>query len=76
MNSVMTVSGGQQSGLAIHIQVFVLFQTPLPSRLPDNTEQSSLRSKSRYLLVIRFNLHRSVYMSIPSSPTILPSWEP
>ena len=76
INSVMTVSGGQQKGSAIHIHVsitpgdgdgqgglacsdswghkdsdmterlnrteLILPQTPLPSRLPYNIEQSSL----------------------------------
>ena len=38
----MIVSGGQQRDSAIHIQVSILPQTPLPSRLSPNTEQSSL----------------------------------
>ena len=42
INRVVTVSGGQQRGSAIHIHVSFLPQTPLPSRLPHNTEQSSL----------------------------------
>ena len=36
------VSGGQQRDSAIHIHGSFLPQTPLPSRLPHNTEQSSL----------------------------------
>ena len=36
------VSGEQLRVSAIHIHVSVLPQTPLPSRLPDNIEQSSL----------------------------------
>ena len=40
--NVVIVSGGQQRDSAIHIHVSVLPQTPLPSRLPHNTEQSSL----------------------------------
>ena len=35
------VSGGQRRYSAIHIHVSVLAPTPLPSRLPPNTEQSS-----------------------------------
>ena len=47
----------------IHTQVSILLQTPLPSRLPQSTEQSSMS-----LLVIRVK-YRSVLMSIPSSLT-------
>ena len=36
----MIISGGQQSDPAIHTHVSILPQTPLPSRLPHNTEQS------------------------------------
>ena len=39
----MTVSDGQQRDSAIHIHVSILLQTPLPSRLPHNTEQSSFQ---------------------------------
>ena len=42
MNNVVIVSGEQRRDSAIHIHVSVLPQTPLPSRLPHNTEQSSL----------------------------------
>ena len=42
MNSVVIVSGEQQKDSAIHICVSILPQTPLPSRLPHNTEQRSL----------------------------------
>ena len=38
----MIVLGGQQRDSAIHIHVSILSQTPLPSRLPHNIEQSSL----------------------------------
>ena len=34
--------GGPQRDSAIHIHVSILPQTPLPSRLPHNIEQSSL----------------------------------
>ena len=37
----MIVSDGQQRYSAIHVQVSILPQTSLPSRLPYNTEQSS-----------------------------------
>ena len=42
----MIVSGEQQRGSAIYIHVSNLPQTPLPSRLPYNTEQSSLEHHS------------------------------
>jgi len=38
----VTVSGGQQRNSAIPIHVSILPQTPLPSRLPHDIEQSSL----------------------------------
>ena len=41
INNVVVVSGEQQRDSAIHIHVSVLPQTPLPSRLLHNTEQSS-----------------------------------
>ena len=42
INSVVIVSGGQQRDSAIHIQVSILPQTPLPSRLPRTIGKSSL----------------------------------
>ena len=42
INSVVIVSGGQRRDSAIHINVSILSQTLLPSRLPHNIEQSSL----------------------------------
>ena len=45
MNSVVVVSGGQQRGSAIDSHVSILPQTPLPSRLPHNIEQSSLENE-------------------------------
>ena len=38
----MIISGGQQRDSAIHIQVSILPQTPLPSRLPHTIGKSSL----------------------------------
>ena len=38
----MIVSGGQQRGSAIPIYLSILPQTPLPFKLPHNTEQSSM----------------------------------
>jgi len=45
MNCVVIVSGGQQRDSAIHSHVSILPQTPLPSRLPHNIEQSSLENE-------------------------------
>ena len=42
INNVVIVSGEQRRDSAIHIHVSILSSTPLPSRLPHNTEQSSL----------------------------------
>ena len=42
INNVVIVSGGQQRDSAIHTYVSILPQTPLPSRLSHNIEQSSL----------------------------------
>ena len=42
MNNVVIVSSRQQRDSAIHIHVSILPQTPFPSRLPHNIEQSSL----------------------------------
>ena len=39
---MLWVSGEQQKNSAVHIHVSILPQTPLPSRLPHNTEQRSL----------------------------------
>ena len=39
---VVIVSGEQRRDSAIHIPVSILPHTPLPSRLPHKTEQSSL----------------------------------
>ena len=41
-NNVVIVSGEQRKDSVIHIPVSILSQTPLPSRLPRNIEQSSL----------------------------------
>ena len=41
-NSVVIVSSEQWKDSAMHIHVSILPQTPLPSRLPHNIEQSSV----------------------------------
>ena len=44
MNNAVIVSGGEQSDLAIHTYVSILPETPFPTRLPHNIEQSCLCS--------------------------------
>ena len=41
-DNVVIVSGAEQRDSATHVPVSILPQTPLPSRLPHNIEQSSL----------------------------------
>ena len=41
MNNAVIIAGDQQRDSAIHRHVSILPQTPLPSRLPHNVEQSS-----------------------------------
>ena len=67
INNVVIVSDGQQRDSAIHIPVFILPQTSLPSRLHGH-EQSSL-GYSRTLWGIHFK-YSSVYMSIPNFLTV------
>ena len=50
----MVVSGEQQRNSAIHVHVSILPQTPLPSRLSYNIEQSSM--SSTYLRFKKFFL--------------------
>ena len=42
INNVVIVSSEKQRGSAGHMHVSILPQTALPSRLPHNTEQSSV----------------------------------
>ena len=64
MNDVVIVSGEQRRDSAIHIYIPILPQTPLPSSLPRDAEQSSLRLQQG--LVSHFK-HSRVCMSIPDS---------
>ena len=74
INNVVIVSGKQWRDSAIHIHVSILPQTPLPSRLTHNTEQSSMCCHRRFLLVIH-SKHSSVYMTFLKSPAIpSPPW--
>ena len=69
----MTVSGKQWRDSAVHIRVSILPQTPLPSRLPQNTEQSSMCCIIGPCWLTILNI--AVYMTIPNSLTI-PSHHP
>ena len=64
MDNIVIVSGAQQSDSAIHIHVSILPQTPLPSRLPHNIEQSSPRST-----VVFFGSHNAA--SLPQGSCFL-----
>ena len=63
----MIVSGRQQRDSALYIQIPILPQTLLPSRLPYAAEVHVLHSES--LLVAHFK-HSSVYLTTPNSLTI------
>ena len=63
----MIVSGRQQRDSALYIQISILPQTPLPSRLPYGAEAHVLHSES--LLVAHFK-YSSVYLTTPNSLTI------
>jgi len=73
INNVVIVSGAQQRDSAIHIHISILFQTPLPPRLPHNIEQSSL-----YYIVgpcwlsILNRQHVHVHSNFPNYPLPLP----
>ena len=62
-HSQLTMVWQQPRDSAIYIPGSTLPQTPLPSRLPHNIEQSSQCAVLRSLLVIHFKCS-SVYMSI------------
>ena len=76
-NNMMIFSGEQRWDSGIHIHGSILPQTPIPSSLPHNPEQSSMCYTYmcytfhvlQTLLVIHFK-YSSVYMSIPSSLTM------
>ena len=65
---VLTASGGQQRASAIHTYVSILPQSPLPSRLPHNAEQSSLCWTAGPCWSSILNT--AEYTSIPNSLTI------
>ena len=69
VNSVGMISGWQQRDSVTHIRVSVLPQTPLPPRLPCNTEAELLVLSRRTLLVIHCK-YSIVYAVIPHSLTI------
>ena len=53
INNAVIVSGGQQRDSAIHIHVFILPQTPLPSRLPHNIKQNLFNECVHFSQIIR-----------------------
>ena len=74
-NNVVIVSGEQQRGSVIHIHVYILPQTSLPSRLPHNFEQSSLcyREGPCWLSILNIAVCASPFQtSYLSFPPILP----
>ena len=62
INNVVIVSGGQQRGSAIHIHGSILPQTPLPPKLPQNTEKSSLYYTvgACWLCILNIAVHTSL----------------
>ena len=65
-SNVVIDSGEQWRDSAIHINVFLLLQIPIPSRLPHNIELSFMC----YVVDPCFLPSSSVYMSMPKSLTI------
>ena len=70
INDTVIVSGTQQSDSAVHMYVSILPQTPLPSRLPHNTEQSSLCYTAGPCRLFILNTAVCTYMFIPNSITL------
>ena len=63
-NNIVIFSGEEQRDSTIHTRGPILPQTPLPSRLPHNVEQSSLcYIYSRSLLVIHFIFFSFIFIS-------------
>ena len=70
-NNVVIFSSEQGRDSAIHIQASILPQTPLPSKLPQNAEQSSVRSMAGPRGLSILNMRRAVRAwppPLPSSP--------
>ena len=53
VNNAVTVSGGQQRDSATHTHVFILPQTPLPSKLPHNIKQNLFNECVQFSQIIR-----------------------
>ena len=72
INNAMIVSGGQQRDSTTRTHLSILPQTPLPSGLPHNNEQSSLCSTLGPCWVSTLNIavctHRSKLTNYPFSP--------
>ena len=63
INNLVIVSGRQQRDSAIHIPVSLLPQSPLPSRLPRNPEQSSLLTSNIWSFKFFSICGKSIYIS-------------
>ena len=79
MSNAVIVAGRHQKVSAVHMHVSILPQTPLPSRLPHNIEQSSLCSTvgPSWLSI----LNTAVYLCPSQTPKLsrfltLPPWLP
>ena len=71
----LIVSGGQQRDSAIQIHVSIFPQTPLPSRMPHNVEQSSPCHTVVHCWLSILNTAVCGHVS-PKLPTIPSSWQP
>ena len=82
INNVAIVSGEQQRDSAVHIHGSILPHIPLPSRLPDNTGQSSLcyTAGPCWLCILNTAVCRcpsqTPQLSLPSSNTFEPLFFP
>ena len=68
-DNIMIVSGEQQRDSPIHIHVSILLPTPLPSKLPYDTEQNS-PCYSTSLMVIHFKCSSVHGKSLQCCPTV------
>ena len=76
INNGVIISGEQWGDSVIHIHVSVLPQTPLPSRLPPNIEQSSMCSTVGPCCLSILNIQQCVHVhpKLPNYP--FPPWFP
>ena len=67
VNNAAMVSGGQQRDSAVHIHVSIFPQTPLPSRLPHNIEQTSLLCPCWLSVLYFFKIYLLIYFGCSGS---------